>query len=104
MKRNEVKILQEWYGWIEMIGEFYISAHLKDITNGGTDEEVVFTWFDIKDEDQDEIRPGSVFKWTIGIKGTTTFSDIVFEPAKELSKEDLINASKRAEKFYKIFK
>lgn len=65
-KRNYFKVFQKWVGYItEVNGECFV-ARLKDLTNGGADEEAEILIDDISPEDKQLISIGAVFYWSIG--------------------------------------
>ncbi|QNF31308.1 hypothetical protein HUW51_00690 (plasmid) [Adhaeribacter swui] len=63
---NYSRASQKWVGYITSIKETSFIARLKDLTNGGTDEETELDFNEISPDDKQLISLGAVFYWTIG--------------------------------------
>lgn len=64
--RNYSRASQKWVGYITSINETSFIARLKDITNGGTDEEAELDFDEISPDDKPLLCLGAVFYWSIG--------------------------------------
>lgn len=95
--------LQEWEGYVLDIQRETFTARLVDKTAQGTVEGEIgeFAISDISDDDRALLRPGAIFRWTIGYqrtKGGTKrrVSDIVFRRLPMWTKSELSESAKRA--------
>lgn len=79
-KVEQFQTLQKWEGYIVAIDGENIIVRLKDITNGGIDEEAEFTFSDVSEDDKPLIEEGAVFYWNLGYqitKGTRKKASII---------------------------
>lgn len=60
------KAVQKWKGFITEIKDEGFSARLKDLTEGGTDEEAWFSFNEISDKEQNELKLGKAFYLSLG--------------------------------------
>jgi hypothetical protein len=97
--------LQEWEGYVVDIAGDTFTARLVDKTADKTVEGEVgeFAVSDLTDDDRELLKPGAIFRWTIGYqrtKGGTKrrVSDIVFRRLPQWTKFDLASAKERAKK------
>ncbi|MDH1148136.1 hypothetical protein N5C60_26455 [Pseudomonas mosselii] len=103
--RNPVQVsfvaLQEWEGHVtEMDGDSF-SAILLDVTKHSGEELATFPLDEISDSDQKLLKPGAIFRWSIGyerLRGGTKrkVSSIVFRRLPAWSKRDLLEIEAEA--------
>jgi hypothetical protein len=76
--------LQEWEGSVVEILEDTFTAKLIDVSTNASEEPdyAEFLLSDVSDEDQALLKPGAIFRWSVGYKNTngtkTRISQIVF--------------------------
>ena len=101
---RHLQLLQEWEGYVTEIFEDTFSAELIDITadEDVAREEAEFPLADVDDGDKSLLRPGAVFRWTIGYLvsqtgGKKRVSQVVFRQLPQWTKRDLDQADKRGQ-------
>lgn len=98
--------LQEWEGYVTEVAEMEFSANLVDKTRGHNteDEEATFAIEDVSDSDLELVRPGAIFRWSIGYlrerEGTKRrISQLVFRRLPAWSSNDVQRSRAVAESF-----
>ncbi len=88
--------LQEWEGYVVLIGDKHFVARLVDLTAGSTheEEEADIPLAEVSGEDAAKMRPGSVFRWVIGYQRSANgtkrrVSEIAFRDVPEITEADL---------------
>ena len=94
---SSLHALQEWEGYVIEISEDDFVARLLDITAGKTveDEEAVIPFEEISDNDNANLRLGSIFRWIIGYERSgggskKRVSQIVFRDLPVVTKSELL--------------
>ena len=95
--------LQEWEGYVVEISGDVFTARLVDVATGEAleMEEADFPISDVEEKDRDLLKPGAIFRWSIGYirRGSTKIraSQIVFRRLPQWRAQDLDKARKHAE-------
>lgn len=99
--------LQEWEGYVTDIFDATFVARLVDITGRSNvaTEEAEFPLDDVADGDRALLKPGAVFRWTIGYlkspSGTKKLtSQIVFRQLPQWTGRDIALADKKAREIF----
>ena len=99
--------LQEWEGYVLDMSTVNFTAKLLDLSARPTmEEEAVIPLSEISDFDRRRLKRGSIFRWVIGYEnkaGTKRrISQIVFRDLPVLTRRDLEEGSKWAEKVVRL--
>ena len=87
--------LQEWEGYVTAIHKDAVQARLVDITahDSKAQETARIPLMEISDEDLQQMRVGSVFRWVIGYErshsGKKRVSQIVFRNLPQLTEKEI---------------
>lgn len=101
--------LQEWEGVVTSLDTEMFVARLADQTNeANPDEEAEFPTSEVSDDDLALLRPGAVFRWTIGFlkapSGTKRrTSQIVFRRLPQWTEREIREAEELADKLASAF-
>ena len=86
---------QEWEGYVVAINETEFTAHLVDLTGGGSyeEEEAQIPLEEVSERDTPKMKVGSIFRWVIGFKRSPMgqkerVSFIVFRDLPAVSRSD----------------
>jgi hypothetical protein len=101
--RSRLQPIQEWEGYVTDIGGETFTARLTDVTAGDdvAAEEAEFPLEDVADGDRSLLKPGAVFRWTIGYLKAPTgnkkrVSQIVFRRLPQWTNRELEAAAEKA--------
>jgi len=101
--------LQEWEGYVVSISETHLVANLVNLTTGSkrADEEAEIPLEELNDQDLDNLKVGSIFRWAIGYErqaaGTKArISQIVFRQLPQWTKKELEEAEYQAADMAKL--
>jgi hypothetical protein len=97
-------LLQEWEGYVTEVASDTFAANLMEIRpekSDLADESADFLISDLSDSDRKMLRPGAIFRWTIGYEfyrgePRKRVSKIVFRRLPAWSRQDLQRAKARA--------
>jgi hypothetical protein len=102
--------IQEWEGYVRSIGAESIIADLVDMAEQekGITEQAEIPLEELSDVDRQKMRPGSIFRWSIGYQRTTSgtkmrVSNIVFRELPRWTQKDIREAREEAAKFEEYF-
>jgi hypothetical protein len=94
---------QEWEGYVSQIQEDKFVARLIDLTAApaSPDEEAEFSITELSDDDLPLVKPGAIFRWSVGIEtkpggSKQSVSRIVFRRLPQWTKRGLETADKLA--------
>lgn len=98
--------INKWKGEVTVIEDDEFEAIITDLTEGGTKEEITFSFEDVSEDDRELIQEGAIFYWKIGyhvIRGMRMKGSIIkFRRMPKLSKRKIDqmfdHANKMAEK------
>jgi hypothetical protein len=103
IRKTRIQTLQEWEGYVTDVLQTTFVARLVDVTAGQhtASEEAEFPLDDVADGDRPLVKPGAVFRWTVGyIKSPggskKRMSQLVFRRLPQWTQRDLDDASIRA--------
>ncbi len=94
--------LQEWEGYVVRVEEGTFISRIQDLTNEDQieNEEIEFLTEDLSEDDLKLLKPGAVFRWTIGYLKSggskKRFSHIIFRRFPILTKSTVAIADKKA--------
>lgn len=95
--------LQEWEGYVTEIHDETFVARLVDKTAGADvpEEEGEFPFSDVSDSDRELVKPGAIFRWTIGYLKSASgskkrVSQIVFRRLPQWTRKELALAEMKA--------
>ena len=91
----ELSVLQEWEGYVTSINDDDFEARLLDLTARAKreEEEATIPYSEISEKERNEMRLGSIFRWTIGYESTSSgarrrISQIVFRDLPVVTQRD----------------
>lgn len=97
--KSSLQALQEWEGYVTDLGATSFFARLKDLTSQSDlpEEEGEFPLDDVADGDRPLLKPGAVFRWTIGYEKSRSgtkrrISQLVFRRLPAWTKSDIAAA------------
>lgn len=94
----KTKYLQEWVGHVEQINNNSFVGHLKDITNGGTDEETEIPFDKLSGSEIKTLQIGLIFSLKLADDGKI---ELKFKKTKKISKSKTQKAQKWVEDIIK---
>lgn len=91
----ELSVLQEWEGYVISINDDDFEARLLDLTARAKreEEEATIPYSEISEKERNEMRLGSIFRWTIGYESSPSgtrrmISQIVFRNLPVVTQRD----------------
>jgi len=110
-RKNGFEAIQKWEGVVTCFkkNDKSFTSRLKDLTNGGTDEELIFSVDKINKDDLNLLKEGAVFYFSIGyrISNSTKNKDYLFRFRRlpSWTEDEIIDAYKiGSEKLSKVLK
>ena len=103
------KLLQEWEGKVEKVGDETFLAIIKDKTRvDNPDEDVEIFMSEISPEDRSFVRPGALFYWSVGYEEgqgvpRQRVSRIRFRRVPGITTRDIARANKNAKILDNLF-
>jgi len=101
--RSYLQPIQEWEGYVTDVFDDRFIARLVDVTSGedAAKEEAEFPIQDVADTDRSLLRPGAVFRWTIGYLKSQAgnkkrVSQIVFRRLPQWTNREMLEAASTA--------
>jgi hypothetical protein len=108
VERPQFVTLQEWEGVVTLVRDDAFTARLTDVKRRSPDEEGEFSVGELRDDDVSLVRPGAIFRWSVGIitmpgAAKITASQVVFRRLPQWTKRDLQRADALAGKIIQGF-
>lgn len=110
MKQDrKFQLLQSWEGRVEEIkGEDFIATLLDKTDPTNPEEGVELSLHEVSEEDQNLVRPGAVFYWSIGYEDSPGFprqriSKIRFRRLPGWTKQEVKTAEEKANEYSSLF-
>lgn len=96
--------IQEWEGYVVFVEQERFQARLLDLTEGAKSEQeqAVFHVDDVSDDDRPLLKPGAIFRWSLGYERSVSgsrrkVSSIVFRRLPIWTEKEIAESRRQAE-------